>query len=93
MSSPKTLPGAGAPIARDNPMVAVWQTTPPDSAELLRRIAALGQRITAYVEFMGQTTNNGASAESKDKALAAFYEKLLVVERQLARIHDAFRLE
>jgi hypothetical protein len=92
--SPKTLPGAGAPIARDNPMVAVWQTTPPDTDELLRRIAALGQRITAYVEFMGQAHNlNGASTESKDKALAAFYEKLLSVERQLARIHDNFRLE
>jgi hypothetical protein len=92
--SPKTLPGAGAPVARDNPMVAVWQTAPPDAAELLRRIAALGQRITAYVEFMGQADNrNGASAEAKDKALAAFYDKLLVVERQLARIHDNFRLE
>ncbi|MCI0684149.1 MAG: hypothetical protein L0Y71_18730 [Gemmataceae bacterium] len=77
----------------DDALPPVWRTTPLDSDECRQRIAMLGRRITGYIDFMCQTTGPEiASAEAREKAVAAFYEKLLFVERQLARIHDAFRL-
>jgi hypothetical protein len=36
---------------------------------------------------------NGASADAKKRAIDAFYEQMVVLERQLGRIHDDFRLE
>jgi hypothetical protein len=88
-----TRSSAAAPYGADNPLALVWQTMPLDNDERLRRITALGQRITKYVEFMCQAANSeSASVEAKEGAVAVFYERLLLVERQLARIHDAFRL-
>jgi hypothetical protein len=61
--------------------------------ELMQGIAAMGQRINGYVQFMTQVENlNGTSAEAKDKALLAFHERLIVLERQLARIQESLRL-
>jgi len=58
------------------------------------RIDILGQRIAAYVQFMCQVGNpNGASADAKEKAVEAFYEQMVVLERQLGRIHEDFQLE
>ena len=37
-------------------------------------------------------TLDGTSAEAKERAVTAFYERLLVVERQLGRIQDDLRL-
>jgi hypothetical protein len=34
---------------------------------------------------------NGTSAESKDKAVAAFYERMAALERQLGRIQETSR--
>jgi len=59
----------------------------------LRDIAALGQRIHGYVEFMCQIgTLAGTSAEAKETAVAAFHERLAALERQLGRIHDELQL-
>lgn len=71
-----------------------WQTGPLDTQERLRRIEMMGQWVNGYVQFMCQTGNpNAASAAVTDKAVAAFYEQMVVLERRLARIHEAFCLE
>jgi hypothetical protein len=62
--------------------------------ERLQRIEAMGERISGYIRFMcaaGTLTN--ASTEVKERAVAAFHERMLVVEKQLARIYEQFRLE
>ena len=62
--------------------------------ERLQRIEAMGLRIDGYVRFMCQVANlNGASAEVKERAVTDFYEQMIVVERQLGRIHENLRLE
>ena len=69
------------------------QEPPPTAEERLKRIAALGQRIAGYVQFMGQVASlNGTSAEAKEKAVAEFYEQLVLLERRLGRIHDELHL-
>ena len=89
----KTQPGAGVPIARDNPLVTVWQTAPPDREELLRRIAALGQRIATYVGFMGQAphylpeTENPAAIE----VLVSYVARLLNLSPDMSYFPEAIR--
>lgn len=62
--------------------------------ERLHRIEVMGQRVAGYVQFMCQVVNlNNASAEAKERAVAAFYERMVVAEKQLGRIHDELRLE
>ena len=81
------------PAAEDGPPTGPWATAPRTPEERLRRIAALGRQITEYVGFMCQSgTLDGTSAEAKEKATSAFYDRLGVAERQLARIHDDLRL-
>jgi hypothetical protein len=69
--------------------------TPPWTAdERLKRIEAMGQRINGYVQFMCAIgSENGTSAEARDKAVIAFYEQMIVLERQLGLIHDEFKLK
>lgn len=77
------------------PAVPYPSPTPPwNLAERLHRIETLSKRIEGYIQFMcqvGSMTN--ASDEVKERAVKAFYEQLVVVERQLGRIHDELRLE
>jgi hypothetical protein len=55
----------------------------------LQGIEALGRRISNCIHFMCQVGSlDGSSAEAKEKAVAAFYERMVVVERQLRRIQD-----
>jgi len=62
--------------------------------ERLHRIEVLGQKIADYVRFIGQVAGqNGASAEAKDRVVTAFYDRIVVVEKELARIQERFRLE
>jgi hypothetical protein len=85
-SRPSAAPLASAPAraAQDPPLT---------TEERLKRIAALGRRVAEYVEFMGQVGGlNGTSAEAKERAVAAFYERLTVLEGQLARIREELRL-
>jgi hypothetical protein len=61
--------------------------------ERLQRIDAMGQRINGYIRFMCQVASlTGTSAEAKDKAVTAFYARMVVVESQLARIQEDLRL-
>jgi len=72
-----------------------WALTPPwTTEERQQRIAAMGLRITEYIQFMCTVGNpKAASSEAREKAVTAFYEHMIVVERQLRRIHDDFQLE
>ncbi len=76
-------------VTRPMPQTPAWTTE-----ERLQRIEALGQRVDKYIQFMAQVGNlNATSAEAKERAIIAFYEQLVVMERQLGRIHDEFQLE
>ena len=71
----------------------VSNAPPPTTDQRLRDIAAMGQRINGYVQFICQIGNlAGTSAEAKERALAAFHERLAALERQLGRIHEELRL-
>jgi hypothetical protein len=61
--------------------------------EHLLHIEALGQRISGHIQFMCQAGSlHGTSAEAKERAVTAFYERMVVVERQLGRIQEDLRL-
>jgi hypothetical protein len=74
---------------------SIWAVLAPPATteERLHRIEVTGQLITQHVEFMrGVGTLGGASAEAKEKAVLAFYERLTSLERQLAHVLDELRL-
>ena len=53
----------------------------------------MNRRINAYVWCMCKVGNvNGTSAEAKDKAVAAFYERMAALERQLSRIQEDLQI-
>jgi hypothetical protein len=57
-------------------------------------IKALGERINLYVQFMCKSAQlQGVSPEVHESTVIAFHERLVVVEKQLARLHDACQLE
>ena len=75
-----------------------WSTIPQiagqDSNDPRQPIEALGLRIAEHVQFMcASGTSGGTSAEVREKALAAFDERLVVAERQLGRIREGLQLE
>ena len=79
----RALPGLPSP----------WVQPPLTTEQRLQHIEALGQRIAGYVRFMGQVGGlNGTSAEMKDRAVAAFYERMALAESQLGRIQEDLRL-
>jgi hypothetical protein len=52
------------------------------------------KRIDGYIEYMCKiATTAGMSSEVKERAVAIFYEQMLIVEKQLGHIHDELRLE
>ena len=85
--------------AVDRPALATgvsgpWSTPPCTLEEHLRSIESMGQQINGYVQFMCQVASlSSVSGEAKERAAAAFYEQMVVVVRQLGRIHEKFRLE
>ena len=79
-----TLPG---------PEAGPWTTPPWTMEERLQRIEAMGQRISGYVRFMCQAGSlNGTSVEAKERAVRAFYERMVIVEKQLGLIQEDLRL-
>jgi hypothetical protein len=61
--------------------------------ERLDGIEQMRKRLNEYVEFMCQVeAMPSSSAEAKENAVAAFYERMVALERQLGRIHDELRL-
>ena len=85
-SVPKSVPVK--PLASPTP------GQPLTMEERLHRIEALGKRIESYVQFMCQIPNmTGTSSEVKNRAVTVFFDQLVIVEAQLAHIHDELRLE
>ncbi len=83
------------PSISTTPLAPFPSPTPPWTlAERLHRIEALSKRIESYIQYISQIGGmKGASEEVKERAVKAFYEQLVVVERQLGRIHDELKLE
>ena len=76
------------------PVADSWFIPPLTLETRLVRIQALGQRIASHIAFIGGVANLvGTSAEAKQKTVAVFYERLLVLERELDRIQEKLRLE
>jgi hypothetical protein len=79
---PQALPAAGP-----------WSTPAWTMEERLRRIEAMGRRIQGVVEFMCQIANlDGTCAASKERAVTSFYDRLVIVERQLVKIQEDIQL-
>jgi hypothetical protein len=83
-----------AAIASDfGSMPDYWQTPVFTTEERITRIAALGKRVDGYVHFMIKINGlNGSSRENKERAVVIFYERLLELERELARIQEDVQL-
>jgi hypothetical protein len=65
---------------------------PFNTDEAIQNIESMRERINGYIQFMSQVGSlKGTSAEAKEKAVAAFHERMIVLERQLGRIHDDLR--
>jgi hypothetical protein len=79
---------------KQEPVTAISQTPAGTVEERLERIQALGERIAEHIVFMCRPgTPSGTSTEVKEKAVEAFYERLIVVERQLGLIKEGMLLE
>ena len=82
-----------APHADAKPSLGDMRSPPWTTEERLQRIDLLGQRIASYIQYIGKVAKlAGMSAEAKDVAVASFYERLLIVERDLGRIHAELEL-
>jgi len=70
------------------------QADPPlTTQQHLEGIEKLLQRVNEHVEFMrGVDAMRGSSAEAKEAAVTAFYDRMTVLERQLGRISEGLRL-
>jgi hypothetical protein len=89
----KTRARAAAPRPEEELQAGPWLTPPWTNEERLQRIRALGTRINGYVEYIARVGKlSGTSAEAKDKAVAAFYERMVVLERLLGRIQEELHL-
>jgi hypothetical protein len=76
------------------PINELLRTPPTNTEERLVHIRALGQRVKGYVQFMCAVHRLcGSSAEVKEKAVAAFYERLAFLEQELGRIQEKLQLE
>jgi hypothetical protein len=76
------------------PLTDLLRTPPTTTEERVIHIRALGQRIKGYIQFMTAVSRmNGSSAEAKQKAVAAFYERLAALEQELGRIQEQLQLE
>jgi hypothetical protein len=70
-----------------------WFIPPLTLEARLVCIQALGQRIAGHIDFICGVPNlAGTSAEAKQKTVAVFYERLLALEQELARIQENLRL-
>ena len=93
-AKPKTSARSASATPAAKPASVASPKAPLTLDEQLHRIEALGKRVDAYVLFMCQLgTHSGTSAEAKERAVTAFYKQMVVIESQLAHIHDDLRLE
>ena len=89
----KPTPCPTVPRLDDGFGASAGQVSHSTTEECLQHIEALGQRINGYVQFIGKIDSlNGTSTEAKEKAAAAFYEQMVVLERRLRRIQENLQL-
>jgi hypothetical protein len=87
-----TAPANIAPPVGKLPLRAL-RAAPETLEGWVQEIEFLRQRINTYAGLMCQVDNlDGTSTEAKVRAVRAFYERMLVVERQLGRIQEDLRL-
>jgi len=90
-TTPPSVPAT--PRTRGEPQIGPRHPSTLTAAERLQRIEVVGQRINGYIQFICQVgTLGGSSDEAKEKAVAAFYDLLVVLERGLGRIQEDLRL-
>jgi hypothetical protein len=93
IAKPKAPSSPIAPVSEMARQARPWPMAPWTTEEHQQRIEWLSQRINGYVQFMCRVGNlDGTSAEAKEKAVAAFYEQMVIAERELGRIHEDFQL-
>jgi hypothetical protein len=74
------------------PVTNLLRTPPLSNEDRLIHIRALGDRVEAYIRFICSVGElRGSSAEEKDRAVVAFYERLRALEQELGRIHKGLR--
>lgn len=89
----KVKPKPSASGTEPEPLPDTWIAAPVSCEECLQRIQTLSHRVDGYVRFMKKIDDvRGTSAEAKQKALIAFYERLLFMERELGRIQEELQL-
>ena len=88
-STNTTAPAALAKLRAEAP-----SNSPLTLDERVQRIEAMHKRMDGYIQYMCKIVGmTGASGEVKERAVTLFYDQMVVVEKQLAHIHDSFRLE
>ena len=89
----KTPTHSVLPASNGGPQAGPWLTPPWTTAERLQRIEGMVERIKGYVQFMCKVDAlNGTSAEAKEKAVVAFYDRMVILEHQLGRIQEDLQL-
>ena len=75
------------------PINELLRTPPTNTEERLVHIRALGQRVKGYVQFMCAVQKmNGTCAEAKQRSVAQFYDRLVLLDRELCRIQEELQL-
>lgn len=82
------------PVAPTREVRELWPSAPASLADRVQRIETMGLRINNYIQFICKAASlTVTSVEAKDRGVTAFYERMLVVERQLRRIQEDLWLE
>jgi hypothetical protein len=93
MTTKTKTPPRTTSLLQETAQAGPWQQPPWTTEERLERIQAMAQRINGYVEYMCKVGDlNGTSAEAKHNAVVTFYERMVILERQLGRIQEDLRL-
>jgi hypothetical protein len=91
-TKPESQPAAN-PVVDPQRRYGSMLPSPSSTEQRLQHMQALGERINGYIQFMGTVaTLHGTSGEAKEKAVAAFHERLVALEEQLRRIQENLRL-
>lgn len=92
--TPKAKAHARAATVREAERTSTDPSPHLTMEERVQRIQALARRVNDYIQFMCQVASqDNTSAAVREKAVAAFHDQMVAVEKQLGRIHDVFQLE
>jgi len=87
--SPRTIP-PGTPVPWPP---SPWGAPPLTTEERLQCIEVLVERIASHARLLPPGGGrNGVSAEARDQAVRAFYERLVQAEEELRHIQEKLRL-